>query len=215
MKSLLNLIFPKKCVFCGRILERGQEYVCGACIDELPFTEGARSIKHGDFFDLCAAPFYYRGRVRESVLRYKFGGKSSYAAAYAGFIYDCIRQNVKSTDFDIITWVPVSRKRFRERGYDQAELLAEKIAGMFGKKAERTLSKVKNNAPQSGIDKPERRRANVLGAYRAHDPELVKEKRILLIDDVITTGSTMSECARTLLMTGAEEIVCAALARGE
>lgn len=214
MKRILDLIFPRKCVFCGRILDCGEKFVCKRCDEELPFTEGVQSVRQGEFFDFCVAPFYYRGRVRESVLRYKFGGKCAYAAAYAGFMQDCISKNIK-TEVDVITWVPISGKRLRKRGYDQAELLAEEMARLMGRGAVGTLEKVKDNDAQSGIDRPEKRRANVLGVYRASCPEMIRGKRILLIDDVITTGATMSECARTLLMAGAEEIICAALARGE
>ena len=76
-----------------------------------------------------------------------------------------------------------------------------------------TLRKARNTDPQSGLEEESARRANVLGAYTAVDPELVAGKRVLLIDDVVTTGSTFSECARTLRTVGAADVVCAALAR--
>lgn len=74
------------------------------------------------------------------------------------------------------------------------------------------LKKIRNNPAQSGISTPEKRRANVLGVYRAVNPELIQGKNILLIDDVLTTGATMSECCRTLLDAGAAQVSCAALA---
>ena len=115
--------------------------------------------------------------------------------------------------YDLITWVPLSDRRKRERGYDQAFLLASAAALELGDVAVETLRKERNTDPQSGITEDAQRRANVLGAYTPVDPELVAGKRVLLIDDVVTTGSTLSECARTLRTMGAEDVVCAALAR--
>ena len=109
--------------------------------------------------------------------------------------------------------MPLSDRRKKERGYDQAFLLASAAALELGDVAVETLRKERNTDPQSGITEDAQRRANVLGAYTPVDPELVAGKRVLLIDDVVTTGSTLSECARTLRTMGAEDVVCAALAR--
>ena len=115
--------------------------------------------------------------------------------------------------WDLITWVPLADQRRRERGYDQAFLLASAAALELGEVAVETLRKGRNTEAQSGLDDDAARRANVLGAYTAVDAELVEGKRVLLIDDVITTGATISECARILRTVGAREVVCATLAR--
>ena len=109
--------------------------------------------------------------------------------------------------------MPLSDKRLRERGYDQAFLLASAAALELGDVAVETLRKGRNTQAQSGLDDDAARRANVLGAYTIVDSELVEGKRVLLIDDVITTGSTISECARVLRSAGAADVVCATLAR--
>ena len=114
--------------------------------------------------------------------------------------------------YDLISWVPLSEKRLRERGYDQAMLLALAAALELDDVAVETLRKNRNTAPQSGTESADERRANISGAYEVIDSELVRGKRILLIDDIITTGSTLSECARTLMLAGAEGVVCAAVA---
>jgi ComF family protein len=116
-------------------------------------------------------------------------------------------------DFDILTWVPVSPLRRFKRGYDQVELLARALGRELGTEPIRLLRKTRNAPPQSGISGEAARRANVLGAYRVTDPQAIRDKRILLLDDVITTGATASECARTLLTAKAKQVNCAAVAR--
>ena len=116
-------------------------------------------------------------------------------------------------DFDILTWVPVSPLRRFKRGYDQVELLARAVGRELGTEPIRLLRKTRNAPPQSGISGEAARRANVLGAYRVTDPQAIRNKRILLLDDVITTGATASECARTLLTAKAKQVNCAAVAR--
>ena len=98
------------------------------------------------------------------------------------------------------------------RGYDQVELLADAVAEEMGTVSIRTLRKIRNTPPQSRLKDAARRRANVLGAYISVNPEAIRGKRILLLDDIITSGATASECARVLLTAGAKEVYCAALA---
>ena len=116
-------------------------------------------------------------------------------------------------DFDCVTWAPLSRKRRRERGYDQGELLARAMAKRLGLPAAATLVKARHTQPQSGLDSAEARRANALGAYAILNGAEVAGKRVLLADDVVTSGATLSECARTLLEAGAEFVWCVTLAQ--
>jgi len=125
----------------------------------------------------------------------------------------CVQDHLAGR-YDLITWVPLSEQRRKARGYDQAMLLAEAAALELGDVAAETLAKVRDTSAQSGLGKDDSaRRANVLGAYRPTDPELIAGQRILLMDDVVTTGSTLSECARTLRTAGAADVVCVTLAR--
>ena len=115
--------------------------------------------------------------------------------------------------FDTVTWVPVSKKREHERGYDQARLLAKATAKALGLPLTPTLHKQRNTQPQSGTGDAAKRRANIAGAYRMKTGADVTGKRILLMDDIVTTGATLSECARVLGKAGAEQVVCATVAR--
>ena len=113
---------------------------------------------------------------------------------------------------DMITWVPISAKRLRKRGYDQVQLLARAVGPELGIPVEPLLEKIRDNRANSGLKTPAERRANVLGVYKAVGQEHFRGKRVLLLDDIVTTGATASECARVLLTAGAEEVIFAAVA---
>ena len=209
---LLDLLFPPRCVFCGKLLATGERDFCARCQRELPWLEGPAAEQTGEFFSLCAAPLRYQGVVRDSIRRYKFKGRQGYHKAYGKLVAQCVHDHLAGK-YDLITWVPLSDKRKKERGYDQAFLLASAAALELGDVAVETLRKSRHTDAQSGLEGEAERRANVLGAYIAVDPELVAGRRVLLIDDVVTTGATFSECARVLRTMGAKDVVCAALAR--
>ncbi len=211
--GILDLLFPQKCTFCRRLLRSGESGMCGDCARDLPYT-GSKAKRSGDFFRVCVSPLFYEGNVREAILRFKFRDATTYASLFGKLIADCIRENL-SDSYDLISWVPLSAKRLKKRGYDQAMLLAMAAALELDDVAVETLVKHTDVPEQSGMGSPEKRRANISGSYRASDPELIAGKRVLLIDDIVTTGSTLSECARTLLGAGAKEVVCATLARTE
>jgi ComF family protein len=210
--SLLDLLFPPKCVFCGRVLLDRDDHWCDKCVESLPFTLNGGK-QDGVYYDFCIAPLYYKGVVRRSILRFKFKNASGYASAYGKMLADCIRE--QNITYDIISWVPLSDKRERKRGYDQAMLLALATALELGDVAAETLKKSRDVQAQSELGGAAERRANISGAYEAADAEIVEEKCVLLIDDIVTTGSTLEECANVLLSAGASRVICVALARGE
>ena len=203
--TLLDLFFPSKCALCGKI---GVHGVCDACEKALPRMD--ETLREGAGFGKCAVPLRYEGAVRDALLRFKFRGVQSVAEALGPILAQCAAEELGGA-FDVVTWAPVSDKRRKTRGYDQARLLAEATAKVWGEKPVQLLRKRRDNAPQSGLDAPERR-GNVIGVYEAVQPELIQNARILLIDDIITTGSTLGECARVLREAGAAGVVCACVA---
>lgn len=206
---ILNVLFPPKCILCGRILKKDETDLCRVCRVEAPeYSKGNLNVQ---FLDSFAAVWYYEENVRRSILRYKFYGARNYAPAYGRLLAMKVLTEYPE-GFDLITWVPVSTLRKLRRGYDQVELLARAVSLELGIPCGRVLKKIRHNRPQSGINGFAQRRANVLGAYRVTDPETIKGKRILLLDDVITTGATVGECARVLLTGGGAEVHCAVLA---
>ena len=205
----LDLLYPEKCVLCGTLLGKGEQDLCRRCRVEAPgYHDGKRKLQ---FLDSFAAVWYYEGYVRESILRFKFSGRRGYAKSYGRLLSMKLIQE-HPQGFDVVTWVPVSTLRRLGRGYDQSELLAQAVSAELELPARKLLRKIRHNARQSGIVGTAQRRANVLGVYRVNAPESIRGKRILLVDDVLTTGATAGECARMLLMAGAKEVHCAALA---
>ncbi len=207
--ALLDFFFPPKCAFCGAVMDREGDGVCPACRASLPRTgEKTQSFR---FISAAAAPYYYEGKVRDGLLRYKFSGARGRGRVFGREIgEDLLERDLPAPD--LITWVPLSPRRERKRGYDQARILAEGAAEALGTAPVRLLRKVRHVSPQSRIRSPEERKANISGCYEVTDPDAVKGKRILLIDDIITTGATVSECARMLRLAGAEDVSAAALA---
>jgi competence protein ComFC len=181
LSDFLDLLFPPKCIFCGKFLKKGADCMCPACAEALPFTKGPDVSQKGDFFDLCVSPLFYEGDVRKSILRFKFKGAAAYADCYGRLLADCIRENLPGK-WTLITWVPLSSKRARDRGYDQAMLLALAAALELGDVAVETLVKSTNVKAQSSIDDREMRRANVSGVYELKDRELIAGKNVLLIE---------------------------------
>jgi len=212
IRTFLDILFPPKCVFCGRILVKNDDGWCDKCTEDLPFADNFGR-QNGENFDFCVSPLYYIGVVRRSILRYKFRGASFYAETYGKLMAECIRENPE-LDYDIISWVPLSSKRERTRGYDQAMLLALATALELGDVAVETLKKQRDVRAQSELGDRAERSENIEGAYIASDPEIVGGKRVLLIDDIVTTCSTLEECAGVLIRAGASDVVCASLARG-
>lgn len=206
---ILHIFFPPKCVLCKRVLSKEETDLCKACRENQP-EYGVHKIKLS-FLAQWTGLWYYKDDVRTSILRYKFYGRRSYASAYGRLLAMKI-QKEGWDDTDILTWIPISRQRKRSRGYDQSELLAKALAEELGWELTPTLRKIRNTRPQSTMGGAPQRRANILGAYQVIDPDLVRDKRILLVDDIITTGATASEAARMLLTAGAKEVKLATLA---
>ena len=210
LNRLLDLLFPPRCAFCGGLLEDDEAGTCAGCAGALPFIPDTQVLRSGTF-GVCTVTFWYEDMVRQGIHGLKFGGRRAAARVFARYMAQTAAEHL-SGRFDLVTYVPVSPKRLRRRGYDQSALLAGEMARLWDTRAVPTLVKVRENATQSGLHRPEERRANVLGAYQAVDPVLVAGRQVLLVDDVLTTGATMSACRDTLLLAGAESVVCAALA---
>lgn len=211
IRWLLDLLYPPKCTFCRRLLQKGEEEICNACRVKLPVFSG--SLPAGPYISDGTAALFYRETVRESLLRYKFQGLAHYDVCYGRLLSAaCVRLPLGG--IDAVTWTPVSRKRRRKRGYDQSRLLAKQLSRRLDKPLSSTLRKVRDNPPQSTLSDADARRANVLGVYEADAHAEILGKTFLLVDDILTTGATASEAARTLLLSGAEAVYLAVLAAG-
>ena len=206
---ILHLLYPPKCMFCGKLLVDEDAEYCPGCIQNLPEYEGADRNIFG--FDQTITTFFYKEPIRNAILSLKFRGIRNNSIVLGRWLAGTIRDKLK-VPCDVVSWVPCSGLRKWKRGYDQAELLARAVSKELGLELCRVLRKKRHTSPQSRIKGEARRRANVLDAYEAYDPERWKGKCVLLVDDVLTTGSTMVECGKTLRLAGCGSLVCAAVA---
>lgn len=206
---ILNLLFPPKCILCRKVLEKDETDLCRSCRTETEMYPFGK--RKPQFLDSFTAVWYYEENVRRSLLRFKFCGCRNLAPAFGRILAMKIEKEYPE-GFDLLTWIPVSPLRKLRRGYDQCELLAKAVGQELGVIPVPVLKKIRNNRQQSRIRGAAQRRANVLGVYRVTAPETVAGKRILLLDDILTTGATAGEAARVLLTAGAKEVHCAAMA---
>lgn len=204
-RGLLDFFFPRRCPFCGRVA--GRALLCPKCETDLPRCDRVRTGAFGE----CAAPLYYEGSVRDAILAFKFKGRIEHLNCFGALMAEKAAE-VYADRFDAVTWVPVSKKRLKKRGFDQARMLCASLCVDWHIDPQETLRKTGDNPPQSGIDDPAARRANVLDMYEPVSPENIAGKRFLLIDDIVTTGATLAECVRVLKAAGAADVLCLTLA---
>lgn len=209
LRWVLDLIYPPRCMLCHKLLESSDTLLCSRCGYDLPEYDGP--LPKVQYYEKSVAPFFYEEEIRDAILRFKFHGMQDYARQFAAWMAVWVGDHLEG-EYDLISWVPCSSRRRWTRGFDQAELLARELSSVLQVPVVCTLKKVKNNPKQSTLPDASRRRANVLGVYGAVNRETWTGKRILVVDDVLTTGSTLSECGKVLRMAGSGELVCAVIA---
>lgn len=210
-RFLADLLFPPRCVFCNGIIPPGTQ-VCGNC-EKAVLPEGTirlLQLHSPDSVVPCAALFPYEDKVRESMLRYKFRGEKHCGRYFAEKLSGFVREAFPGISFSLVTWVPLSESGKRKRGYDQAECIARLLARELGVPCLPCLKKIGENRVQHLLRREERA-ANVRGVYSAAG-STQNGKNVLLVDDIVTTGATLSECAAVLLRSGAKKVICAAAA---
>lgn len=208
------------CIFCNRRHFNSEAYiretylgVCKECNERLPSIpkDGVFCGTHST--NSLFSVFYYKDMVKRSVIRYKFHGQRRYSKIYIELMYDFLKDLRLSDDFNLMTSVPLSRKRFYERGFNQTEILAEPLAKRLGIPfCANCIFKTRHTAKQSTLRGISQKRENVQDAYLA-DVSKVNGKKILLLDDIFTTGSTIESCAKELLDKGADCITIVTLAK--
>lgn len=211
-EKVLDLLFPPKCPYCQKIMEDPRAAVCPECQPRLPWLEGKAGERRIDFADGCFSPLAYRDAVPGAVHRYKFSRVRALGKPLAALMAQCLSGRLPE-GADLITWAPLSGKRLRERGFDQAELLAREVGRLLSIPAAPALEKTRNTGPQSELEEESARRANARGAYALLPGTDLTGRRVVLVDDVVTSGSTLSECAALLRQGGAAQVYCLTLAR--
>lgn len=207
---ILDLLFPAKCPFCRKLLEKNQ-LLCVECQTSLPrLSTDEQRWRIGEILT-CYGVLWYRDNVPRAVKRFKFFNAPYYKVCFGSLMSEIVEQ---SETYHVITWVPMFFKKEKKRGYNQAELLAREIAMSTKISVEPLLEKWKDTVPQSSLDDDAMREKNAENVYRMSKMEKsIKNYKILLVDDVVTTGNTLLSCAQLLLEAGAQQVDCITLAR--
>jgi competence protein ComFC len=232
-EGLFSLLFPRECEGCARGLDRN-ECFCATCAEELPRITGPHcricsqpfygSIQ-GEFtcancegrrfhFTTAVAAYRSRGVVRNLVHRFKYDGHLYLRRALAELLLHGLADDrLHAEPIDALVPVPLHPVRRRTRGFNQAEVLARALTSRCGIPTADLLRRIRATTTQTRLDREERME-NLRGAFQLRHTAGVKGKRLLLIDDVLTTGSTLDECARVLCEAGAESVLALVVARG-
>lgn len=210
--TFINLIYPQVCGICGEISSKD---ICNRC--KVKIKQLKRCKKHiylTKSFDTHMYIFDYKDLIREKILQYKFQEKTYLYKSFVKIILNDKKVCGFLKSYDIIIPVPISKKRNKKRGYNQSKLIAKNITKQMQglDYNDNILYKVKNTLPQSLLEK-EQRKSNLKNAYEVEKSEMIKNKKVLLFDDIFTTGSTAEECSKMLKLAGAKEIGILTLAK--
>ena len=231
--AFLNFLFPPVCLFCEVGLQSHEKIACSICMEDVeeiedPFCKrcGIPLSDDGSITKDCGwcrqivpdvkilrSAFKFGGLVENIVHNFKYNGWTGLSSLMAAGMYKVLSENKGLQGIDLIIPVPLHSVRKRERGYNQSELLSKELSKLSGIETEVNLLKRIRNTPSQTKLNFEQRKANVGGAFRLKDSDEVKGANVLLIDDVLTTGSTVSACAEVLLDAGAGEVSILTYAR--
>ncbi len=222
----INFILPNRCLLCGRVIN-SKNSVCVDCFEKITFItkpycqhcgmpfishieQGenllcVNCLTHKDNFRLCRAAIEYDEFSKKLLLDFKFADHIENKKIFAQWMY-IAGKDIFTAGADMIIPVPLHYTRLLNRKYNQSAILARELSVLTGIKTEYdVLKKVRHTLPQAKCNRDERKR-NVKGAFAVSAPEKIKGKRIILTDDIFTTGSTLKECAKVLLKAGAKSV---------
>ncbi len=212
----LNSIFPSRCCLCGQVVE-WRTSLCSSCREKAPFVlppvcdlcgrgeDACTCNRRQNAFERCVMPFYFDDLGRQGILCMKEDADASSAYGFAVEMAEVVRREYGGIAFDCVTPVPMVKAEERYRGYNTAALIAKPLAEMLGVAYVPQLRKIYRTAPQKTLGAVQRT-GNLLGAFTVDKPQELAGKTVLLVDDTITTGATLHECAKMLKIYGAEAV---------
>lgn len=203
--KLLDFIYPNKCIFCEELIAMGQERdICKYCYMDINFVNYDKEPN--------LSVFYYDDITRFSILRLKYYNQIQYAKVFAKMMYNKL-EKIEISKYDYIMCVPMYIKKKKKRGYDQAEVIAQELSKLCNIPFEKNnLVRTKNTLPQSKVSFEDRAK-NVKDVFKVTNKEKIKDKNILLIDDIYTTGNTINYCGVELKKAGVNNICYFTLAK--
>ncbi|WP_202711335.1 ComF family protein [Sporosalibacterium faouarense] len=235
---ILDLIYPeeKVCFICEEYDDRVEDdYICPQCRAKMVFIEGkicrkcgkplssesmtdkcSDCIKHPHYFERAISALEYEGLIKEAIYKYKYGKKPYMYKAFGALMVQALKNiKVDIREFDYIVSVPLHKTKINKRGFNQAELLGKYISDKYNiPLISNNLIRIKKTPTQNKLNRLERLK-NIKGAFKVINKEVFINKKILLIDDIFTTGSTCDQCSRELLNSGAKSIFVFCLATGQ
>ena len=234
LSSLItNFFIPPNCICCGVTLDVRVKYcICNECAEKLPFANGRKckicgmplSSQYGDLycqncknnkrsFAQNVSRYIYKDGISVAIKKMKFGSKQLWIADTFGiFLSQTVQEEYGDISFDGVTYVPVSKKRYFERSFNQSEEIAEALCQRLRLPFLRDVLIKPFDTPKQSSLKFNERANNVRGKFAIAKPEFVVDKTILLIDDVFTSGETINECAKILKKAGATSVYTATVA---
>ena len=203
VEKILNILYPQVCGLCGKL---NKEALCNKCKillqKEYCFQTDSYINDSEKFFIQHTYFFKYKDLIRNQLISYKFNEKVYIYKTISKIVEKNRKDLEKLKKYDIIIVVPISKRRKKDRGYNQSELIAKEISNIIDTEIYNDkIIKVKNTISQSLLTK-EQRKENVKGVYKVVDIENLKNKKILIFDDIFTTGNTVNECAKVLVLKG-------------
>jgi ComF family protein len=227
---ILDIFFPPNCLQCGKYLERSDKIICDDCYSSIKLNNtsfcsvcrarlpNSRKICHRKTSYLLAAAINYDEPVIQNLLHYfKYKGFEKIAPLLGEVLIKYLEDIIRNSKLEIRNFVvvpiPLHFWRERQRGFNQAKLLAEILARHFNLELKVALKRTKNNKPQVKLKNNEERLKNMAGCFRVENPDEVRGKNIILVDDVFTSGATMNEAVKTLKAAGAKRIVALTVAK--
>ena len=223
---LVNFFFPPRCALCGQILEdQRSDLPCPSCRERIspifrPLCPGcgvpfqapgddhfcSACLTENRFFSMARAIGIYEGWIAETLSRFKYHGASHLAVPLGNLMAECEDPDLFWSVMDTLIPVPLHPHRLRERGFNQSLLLARQISRRHSIPVDfLTLERIRMTVPQVDLSGAERKK-NLQGAFRVRKKENIRQKHILLVDDVFTTGTTVGECSKVLLQAGAKQV---------
>ena len=229
---LLDLLWPRCCEVCGRPVDRPSRHICSDCVNRIPFAPVDGCCRRcgrdaagldGEFlcedcrvnrpsFDRAASATHYEADARNLVLAFKFQDHLWLRDDLVDWLEGVLRARFRVGEIDVVLPMPSTLFHRWNRSYNQCAILTRPLARRIGKPyAGFVLRRKGHPRKQSGLDEDERRR-NAVGTFTVMRPSAVAGKTVLIVDDIMTTGATLSECAAELRRAGAERVWCVTLA---
>jgi len=215
-KSFINVFFPLHCASCRTPLDPENIYgVCPTCIEKIkPGEAFPQKDLAGAYFTKAYSASVYEGVIKNIIHQLKYKNRLGLSRICSDIMVEFARKSPEIFDgISLVTFVPLHSKRQKQRNFNQSKALADGLSGQFGVRLEDTLDKRLSTKYQNELTRKERL-TNLKGAFSAKNRSSVSGLKVLLVDDVITTGSTLDECSRVLMTSGAKEVRCFTLAKG-